>query len=345
MELSHEVRQLMETLPEFSGTVMLRGDDRPHLHVGYGLANRSDRTPNAADTRFATASGSKIFTAVAICRLAEQGLLSFDASIANYIDLSDTSFSRDVTVHHLLTHSAGIPDYFDEATMTDYGALWAANPMYAMESPEHFLPMFRKQPMKFRPGTQFAYNNAGFILLGLIIESVTGASFRTYIQQHVFDVCGMSDSGYFRLDRLPSRTAIGYIDDPDGKGWRTHIFSIPVIGQPDGGAYTTTGDMDKFWSALLSYRLLGEGATRKMLNPHIKAGPHTSYGYGVWITVIEGEIFKYFVMGCDPGVGLESSVYPKSSLRAHVISNTTDGASEAARKIDDLIFNLNIEEA
>lgn len=193
--------------------------------------------------------------------------------------------------------------------------------------------------MKFTPGEKFSYNNAGFILLGLIVERVTGMEFPKYIGENVFHVCGMLDSGYFRMDQLPKRTALGYIDSEEGDAWRTNVYSVPIIGGPDGGAFTTVRDLVKFWEALFEHKLLTKELTEKLLSPQIHVNKHLYYGYGVWISTIDNEIFKYFVMGSDPGVALRSSVYAESKIHAHVISNIGKGPDVIATRIDDIIRN------
>ncbi|MBD2869428.1 serine hydrolase domain-containing protein [Paenibacillus arenilitoris] len=321
----------------FSGAAYAGDGEGKLFEGGFGYANRSERIVNRIDTRFGMASGCKIFTAAAICQLVEEGRLSFDALLSDLPDMSFPRFDRGITVHHLLTHCSGIPDYFDEETMTDYADLWKAVPAYAMTSPASFLPMFRDKEMKFAPGERFSYSNAGFIVLGLIVERLTGMTFQAYVEERIFRPCGMTDSGYFRMDDLPERTAFGYIDGESGA--RTNIYAVPVIGGPDGGAFTTVYDMDKFWQALLGNRLLSESMTKTMLTPHARYNENVRYGYGVWLSVIDNEIFKYYVTGSDPGVSMRSSVYPKSSLRIHLLANSENVAGTVARKIDEAVYS------
>ena len=135
----------------------------------------------------------------------------------------------------------------------------------------------------------------------------------------------MADSGYFATDRLPGRTAYAYIRNPDGT-WRTNFFAVPIVGAPDGGAYTTAPDMVKFWRALAGYRLLGAETTELMLTPHVEAGRHppcTHYGYGVWIEMAGGRIRKYFVEGFDPGVAMRSAFHPDRDMVFTIFGNTS----------------------
>jgi CubicO group peptidase (beta-lactamase class C family) len=213
---------------QFSGAILFGTESETKFEQSYGFANRSEKIKNTTNTRFGIASGCKIFTAIAICQLVEKGLLEFGTLFSD-LGININQIDPRITVHHLLTHTSGLPDYFDEEFMADYESLWKTIPMYSMTSLKCFLPMFQDRAMNFDPGTRFSYNNAGFIVLGLIVEKLTGLSFNDYVQEHIFQVCGMSDSGYFRMDQLPERTATGYVGSEDN--WKTNIYSIPIVAR------------------------------------------------------------------------------------------------------------------
>lgn len=308
----------------FSGVIFVREQDEIIFAQGYGFANRSDQIPNTVQTRLGIASGAKTFTSVAICQLVERGLVTFDTRLKDCLDIAFPHFDPAVTVHHLLTHSAGIPDYFDEAVMDDYEALWRERPMYTIRTPGDFLPLFAHEPMKFKPGEQWAYNNSGFIVLGLVIEQLTGMPFAKYVEEHIFQPCGMMASGYFAMDCLPGGTAQGYIPIKDDE-WRSNIYSIPIVGGPDGGVYTTAPDLARFWDALLENRLLSRATVAKMLAPHWHAkseGDETHYGYGLWMEQEKGEARVYYMLGEDPGVAFFSGFYPAKRIQFSLMGNT-----------------------
>ena len=309
----------------FSGVVYLTQGEEILFEKAYGQAIRAETIPNRVDTRFQTASGCKIFTAVAVCRLVERSLLAFDTRLRDCIDKDFPNFSPDITIGHLLTHTSGITSYFEEDVNPDYEAIWKNTPMYNIRGPEDFLPLFRHKKMKFPPGERFDYNDGGFILLGLAVEAVTGLEFPKYAEESVLAPAGMEDSGYFATDSLPERTAYAYIRNLDGT-WRTNFFAVPIVGAPDGGAYTTGPDMTKFWQALTGHRLLGAETTGLMLTPRVEAGQHppcTHYGYGVWIDMLGGRIRKYFVEGFDPGVAMRSAFYPDRGAVFTMLANTS----------------------
>ncbi|MEI4771282.1 serine hydrolase [Psychrobacillus sp. FJAT-51614] len=319
---------------DFSGSVCVKNSDTVLAESITGYANRADSIKNVKGTRFGIASGCKIFTAVAICQLVQKEKLTFDTKLSECLDISFPNFDENITIHQLLTHTSGIPDYFDEEVMDDFEELWIERPMYHMRSLKDFLPLFQNEKMKANPGEGFHYNNAGYILLGLIIEKASGQVFGDYVQQHVFDKAGMVDSGYFALDSLPGKVATGYIDYEDGT-WKTNVYSLPVQGGSDGGAFVTAEDMVKFWDALLSNELLSESVTNQLLFPHVLEDGSDFYGYGVWIAKKEGNIFKYHVMGYDPGVSFHSAYYPKSGITLAICANISKGAFKVMNEIED----------
>ncbi|MFC4560141.1 serine hydrolase domain-containing protein [Virgibacillus kekensis] len=318
----------------FSGTILVKKENDILMDKSFGYANCSDKLENNSETRFGIASGCKLFTAIAICQLIQNGKLSFEDRIKDVLDYEFAHFDDSVTVHHLLTHTSGIPDYFDEDEMDDFEELWVKHPMYALRELKDFLPLFQQEKMKCTPGEKFHYNNAGFIVLGLILQQVSNMKFQDYIEEFVFKKAGMNWSGYFAFDLLPSNVAQGYIDNKDGT-WRTNIYSLPVIGGSDGGAYVTAGDMARLWEALVNEELLDKKYTELLLKKHVSVNEDSYYGYGVWIR--EGSLPKYHVMGYDPGVSFHSGYYQESSITMVVCSNKSDGAFEIMRAIEEEI--------
>ncbi|MGM7701576.1 serine hydrolase domain-containing protein [Pseudalkalibacillus sp. Hm43] len=322
----------------FSGVVHIKKEGETVLQKTSGLYNRSESLPVQSDTRFAIASGCKLFTAIAICQLVEKELLTFDTRLTDCLDIAFPNFSRELTIHHLLTHSSGIPDYFDESVMDDYEDLWKTIPMYQVRKLEDFLPLFQQKEQMFKPGERFHYNNAGYIVLGLVVEQLTGMDFTDYVEENIFKRCDMTNSGYFSLDRLPRNTAIGYIDEDDGS-YRTNTFTMPLKGGSDGGAYVTSADMIKLWEGLLADKLLSESMTKTLLSRHMKAREDAYYGYGVWLNMKDGQLLKYHVMGYDPGVSFHSAVYPEFGLIIAIPSNQADGPFFIMKAIEEELVN------
>lgn len=312
---------------DFSGVAMLKNDEV--WAIAKGMADRANARPNAVDTRFGIASGCKIFTAVAIAQLIEEGKLAFEDLLSDLLPDDFPEFP--VTIHQLLTHTSGIPDYFDESIMENYEELWQEQPMYRMKSARDFVPLFKDRPMMFEPGEKLQYNNAGFIALGLVVEKLTGQGFTEAVEERIFQRANMERSGYFELDRLPAETANGYIDE--GSIWRTNQYAIPVKGGADGGAFVTAADMSLFWEQLMTYNLLSEAATRNLLTAHASDGD-SHYGYGVWIDQDGDSVRKYHVMGYDPGVSFHSGYYPADGSILTVLSNKSGGAHDVIKMIE-----------
>lgn len=330
------------TSEPFSGVVSLRQGETILFERACGDALRGEAIPNRVDTRFQIASGCKIFTSVAINQLFDQGRLTPAALLRDCAGVQLPHFAPDITVRQLLTHTSGVPDYFDEAVMDDFEALWRQVPMYTIRRPTDFLPLFQDKPMQAAPGSTFVYNNGGYVLLGLIVEQVTGTPFPEYIDEHIFRPAGMRDSGYFAADQLPPRTAQSYIENADGT-WRSNIYAVPIVGGPDGGAYTTAADMAHFWQALLAHELLSAETTARLLSPEAVTGsppPYDHYGRGVWIEADAQGIRKYFVEGSDPGVAFRSAVYPAQGLTLTILANTGRTLWPLYREIEALVAPL-----
>ena len=310
-------------LQPFSGVVQVRNRGGIVFTTALDFAHRAEAIPNVPSTRFGTASGTKTFTALGVCQLIEAGRLSTDTRLADVVDEALPLFDPAITIHHLLTHTSGAPDYFDEEELdaqADFSAVFADLPVYRVLAPSDILPLFRDEPMKSVLGERFHYNNGGFVLLGLVIEAVSGMAYTDYVEQHVLARAGMFDSGFFEMTDLPPRTAYGYLRDG-----RTNIYEVPIRGMPDGGAFVTAPDMAAFWDALMGSQLLGAEMTAAFLQPRVEVGSGDDgahYGYGLWMDVAEGAVTRYTCAGADPGVAFVSSHFPSEQIELTVLGNS-----------------------
>jgi len=304
-----------------------------------GFSNRSEEISNQLNTRFSIASGCKIFTAVAICMLVEDGEISFETKLKDCLDVEFPYFDGEITIHHLLTHTSGVQDYFNEDIMDDFELLWRTRPMYHIRSPKDFLPMFQCEKMQANIDSAFQYNNTGYILLGLIIEKVLQCSFTKFVEERIFHKAGMKTSGYYEMDRLPKRTGLGYIEEPEGM-MKTNIYSLPAKGGADGGAYVTVVDRAKFWQVLMNHQLLSKEITQTLLKPRVAvdADDGIYYGYCGYMELDNHkEVVKYIQMGYDPGVNFREVYYPATSTTIVVCSNEEAGAYELLKEIENVI--------
>jgi CubicO group peptidase (beta-lactamase class C family) len=229
---------------DFSGVVLIAKDGNPILQAAYGYANLADHIPNHIDTRFNMASMGKMFTAVAVMQLVQQGKIALTEEVGRYLpDFPNEAVRTQVTVEQLLTHTSGMGNFWeqlDEKAKDHY------------RSVSDYIPLFAHEKLLFEPGKGFAYSNNGFTVLGLIIEAVSGKSYFDYVKENIYLPCGMADTDAFALDEPVSRMAIGYSRSQDRPGQLvSNLFVTTFKGGPAGGSYTTAPDLLRFADALV----------------------------------------------------------------------------------------------
>ncbi len=325
----------------FRGNVYVVQDNEVIIECVSGLADLANEFPNTIDTKFASASAGKVFVAVAVLQLIEQGKLTFDDTLGKLLDINLHEIDVDVTVEQLLNHTSGVPDYFDESVMDEYEELWFEYPNYKIRYNNDLLPLFIDKPMMYQKGQKFQYNNSGYVLLASIIEKVTGMYFDKYLQTNVFDVCGMNGTGYYELDKLPSKCANNYIYCADTNDFRTNIFSVDAKGTGAGGAFITVKDIVNFWTNLINEKLISKELLSKMFTKQSGDGADPEegyYGYGVWIIDNPcGKDLVYF-QGCDPGVSFISEYNPNNCMISVLVSNYGDNVWKEMRKIREKFY-------
>jgi CubicO group peptidase (beta-lactamase class C family) len=313
----------------FSGSLLVTRGGEAVLEGSYGLANRADGVPVTPRTRFGLASFTKMFTAVSTVGLLHEHGVPYDAPVVGLLppERRPSTLREDVTVHHLLTHTSGIADYFEEADEgADFAALWAQRPSYTMRRPVDFLPLFGELAPYRPPGRTWQYSNAGYILLGLVLEELAGLPYADVVQRRVFDRAGMTGSGFFGLDEVVPDVAVGYLPPAaEGLPWRSNIFSVPVVGGADGGALATARDVDRFLRAFGEGTLVGPGLRDLMLQSHARADPGIACGYGVFVYERDG---RWGHGGGDPGVEVFGYRLPAQDLNLVVLCNVAGFTSE-----------------
>ena len=315
---------------DFSGVCLITQDANILVSEANGFANRDFNVKNTIDTRFDAASVTKIFTAVAILQLVEQGFLQLNDKIHDVLDLKDTAIPVDVTIEHLLNHTSGIADDADEEAGEDYSALFINKPNYAIRNCADFIPQFAYKAPLFRAGTNVRYNNCAFILLGIAIEQRSGMEYREYVTEHVFKAGGMVNTFFGAKDEVCPNTAEGYtaIRDECGKfiKWKKNIYSYPPIGTADGGALTTVGDLNGLIHALKKGALLSKDYVDILLSPHCgfkrqhRLGTWQT-GYGFEFLESNGKIFCIYKEGGNIGVDAICSYYPNLNIGLYMLAN------------------------
>lgn len=332
---------------DFSGVCLIKNSREIFLLKASGLANRDFDIPIDIDTRFDTASVTKIFTATAILVLVQNYAFKLSDKIHDVIDLGGTSIPKDVTIEQLLTHTSGIADDADEESGEDYSALFADMPNYSIRNCIDFLPNFAYKTPYFKAGTNVRYNNCAFILLGLAIEKVSGMDYRSFVTEHIFKKAGMSESYFGAKDEICKNTAEGYFAEKDEHGniikWKKNVYSYPPIGTADGGALTTVGDLDIFIRKLKDGRILSQEYADLLFKPHCiymrerKFGNwHT--GYAFEFVESQGEIFCMYKEGLNAGVNAIIAYYPAIDISLSILSNQEECFWEMYHDISEVLF-------
>jgi CubicO group peptidase (beta-lactamase class C family) len=314
----------------FSGVV--RGDRASEtlLSAAYGFADRAHRIPNTVETQFATASGTKTLTALAVMALVERGTLALDTTARSLLGDDLPLVADDVTVEHLLAHRSGIGDYFDEDAVTDITDHVMPVPVHELATTEQYLTVLDGHETRFPAGERFSYNNGGYVVLALLAERASGVGFHDLVRTLVCEPAGMVDTAFLRSDELPGRAAIGYLT---ADGLRTNVLHLPVAGSGDGGAYSTAADLHRLWEALHAGRVVSPETLADMLRPH-SDWPEENSRYGLGFH-LHATTDTAWLEGYDAGVSF-ASVHRRSSATTYtVISNWTDGAWPIVRAISD----------
>jgi CubicO group peptidase (beta-lactamase class C family) len=312
---------------QFSGTVLLAYRDEPVLARAYGMADKEKSIPNRLDTIFAMASVTKLFTAVAVIQLVEQGKVSLYHTLGTYLNGFPADIAGTVTVHQLLTHTSGMGDYLGDPEFLNEESTWTS----ATETMNGIMAIIKQSQLLFTPGTQYSYSNSGYATLGAIAAQVSGQSYYDYVREHIFARADMTRSDFY--------TRPQWLTDPDvahpySSGTRgapagplTDITSEEdFIGSPAGNAFSTAPDMVRFAGALTGGRLLspawaGLMTSGKVPLPRQRIPSQLNMtGYGPDIRIVNDQI----VFGHTGGAAGETTyigIYQDLDWVAVILSN------------------------
>jgi len=260
------------TADRFSGAVLVAKDGEVLFTKAYGLADREREIPNTVQTRFRIGSMNKMFTAVAILQLVEAGEVELTAPLGTYLtDYPNRGVATEVTIHHLLTHTGGTGDIF--------GPEFEAH-REELRTLDDYVELYGERGTEFESGSRWVYSNYGFILLGAVIEAVTGQSYYDYVHEHIYEPAGMTGTGSVPEDQAVPDRAIGYMDPSGGTEWHPNTDTLPYRGTSAGGGYSTVEDFALFADALLNHELLSRESTELLTTGKEEIGPGISYAYG-----------------------------------------------------------------
>jgi CubicO group peptidase (beta-lactamase class C family) len=291
----------------FVGSVLVAREGKVLLSKGYGLANREMNLPNIAQTKFRLASVTKQFTAMAILILQARGKIDVQDRVCDYVPNCPLAWQA-ITLHHLLTHTSGIPDYYSSP---DWGS-FQGKPM----TPADLMALFIDKPLDFQPGEKWKYSNSGYIVLGVIIEQVSGMTYEAFIKENIFGPLIMANTGY--LDN-PEDLAVGY---SNATGVLPANFEDMSGLYAAGGLYSTVGDLYLWDQALYTDKLIPRGFRARMLTSYatVPDGGGFGYGYGWFIGEIADRRAIYH-HGRIEGFTSLNLFYPDDKVIVIVLSN------------------------
>lgn len=271
---NQEIEELINKYHEygkFNGSALVAEQGKIVYQKGHGMANMEWDIENSTDTKHRLGSISKQFTAMLILQLAAEGKIDLQAPIDNYIPDYPNGHETPITTHHLLTHTAGVPNY------TAFPGFFK-NDSRDPYTPDQFLDVFKDKQLDFAPGEKFSYSNSGYFLLGVLIEKVSGKSYETMLHDNIFEPLAMTGSGYDHHKDILKNRATGYEKFGDGFINSNYLdMSIPYAA---GSVYSTVEDLYKWDQALYTNKMLSKEHMELYFKPQVNAWGNFSYAYG-----------------------------------------------------------------
>ena len=310
----------------FSGAVLVAKNGKAIFTGAYGLADRERKVSNTLDTRFRNGSMNKMFTAVATLSLVQAGKLAVDDPIAKHLtDYPNKTLASKVTIHHLLTHTGGTGDIFGPQFTTR---------RLELKTHQDYVNLYGARDLMFEPGSRWMYSNYGFVLLGAIIEKVSGQSYYDYVRDHVYKPAGMTLTASDPEDQFVSNRSVGYTRGRGVAGLQPNTDTLPYRGMAAGGGYTTVEDLLRFATALMSHKLVNAQYTTLLTTGKVDAGSG-KYAYG-FSEQTAGGVRSIGHGGGAPGMNGELVIYPDSGYTIAVLANMDP---PAAQRISSFVAN------
>lgn len=316
-----QIIQFYVSNKQFMGSVLVARDGKPLLSKGYGFANLEWAVPNSPESKFRLGSITKQFTAACILLLEERGKLNIQDPVKKYMPDAPAAWDK-VTIYNLLTHTSGIPSF---TGFPDYESTEATP-----TTPEKLVARFRDKPLEFQPGEKWNYSNSGYVLLGYLIEKISGQSYADFVQQNIFTPLGMKDSGYDSNSAIIPHRAAGY--SPDGKSQVNAGFIHMSIPFAAGALYSTTEDLLRWEQGLFSGKVLSAASLEKMTTPFKE-----NYAFGLAVQTVDGHKEIHHNGGIE-GFNTELAYYPDDKLVVVVLANLNGQApSQIARRLAEVM--------
>jgi CubicO group peptidase (beta-lactamase class C family) len=325
-----EVLSLAHKYRQFNGTALVAENGKIIYKSGFGMANMEWGLPNTPDTKFRLGSITKQFTAMATLQLVDQGRIKLDGTISDYLPDYRKDIGQKVTIHHLLTHTSGIPSY---TSQPGFFQNVSRNPYKVGE----FVTKYASGELEFEPGAKYSYNNSGYFLLGAIIERVTGKTYEQVLQENIFGPLGMKNTGYDHHNTIIEKRAAGYEKRPEGYANAPYLdMSIPYAA---GSLYSTVEDLYLWDQALYTDKLISAKSKEVMYKPFLE-----NYAYGWVVSDASFKLNDQPVQVIRHGGGINgfSTVlerFPKEKNLIVILDNTGQNVGRLSDKIAKILYN------
>jgi CubicO group peptidase (beta-lactamase class C family) len=320
----------------FAGTVLIAKDGKPVFTAAYGLADREKNTPNKLDTRFRIGSMNKMFTAVSILQLAQAGKIKLSDTLGKYLtDYPNKDLASKVTIHHLLTHTGGTGDFF--------GPEFDKHRL-ELRTLQDYVKLYGQRGLEFEPGSRWAYSNYGFLLLGVLIEKISGQSYYDYVAERVYKPAGMTLTASLAEDQVVPGRSVGYMhargegapgNAPPANTWQPNTNTLPYRGTSAGGGYSTVEDLLRFANAVQNHKLLDAEHTELLVTGKVDTPGGGKYAYGFGDRA-HGDIYCFGHGGGAPGMNGDLEICPAPGYVVAVLANLDP---PAASRVSDFVLN------
>lgn len=308
---------------DFSGAVLVARNGAPIFAQAYGFADREKQRRNTLDTPFNLASDNKMFTALVIARLAEQGKLEYDDKVGRFLpDWPQADVREKVSIANLLNHTSGLTEFWGPKYAERRGEL---------DTVSEYAQLFADEAPAANPGKDFSYSNNGYVLLGLIAERITGKDYFQLVRDIVYAPAGMSQSEHYPNADDSNGRAVGYLRDG-----QANTKDLALRGSPAGGGYASANDLLRFATALQTGKIVSPETLARMTQGDIGMGPGMKYGFGFGVSA--GKEKHYGHDGGAPGINASFEIFPESGYTVIVLSNLDRGSQETARQLGDMIL-------
>jgi D-alanyl-D-alanine carboxypeptidase len=312
---------------KFAGAVIVAKDGKIIFKGAYGMADREKKIPNTLETKFRIGSMNKMFTAASILQLVQAGKIALNDPLGKYVtDYPNKELASKVTIQHLLTHTGGTGDIFGPEFDTHRKDL---------KTLQDYVNLYGKRGLEFEPGSRWEYSNYGFLLLGVVVERVSGKSYYDYVNENIYGSAGMTSSGSLTEDQSVANRSIGYTHF-GGSELRPNTDTLPYRGTSAGGGYSTVEDLLKFANAVNSHKLLDAKNTDLLTTGKVNTARGVKYAFGFMDDDTDASMRHFGHGGGAPGMNGELEIYPQAGYVIAVLSNLDP---PAASRISDFVCN------